>query len=53
METQLETGFKVNTKIVKIKDVNLAKHKQLMEEKARREREEMRRQMLVGVDFLG
>jgi hypothetical protein len=25
----------------------------MMEEKARREREEMRRQMLGGVDFLG
>ncbi len=52
LEQQLETGFKPN-KISKLKEVNLQKHKQMMEEKAKRERDEMRRQMLVGVDFLG
>lgn len=49
---QLETGFKPK-QMNKIKEVNLAKHKQVMEERARKEREDMRRQMLVGVDFLG
>jgi hypothetical protein len=39
--------------MTKLKEVNLAKHKQLMEEKAKREREEMRRQVLVGIDFVG
>ena len=54
LEQQLETGFKPNTKATnKIKEVNLAKHKQVLEEKQKRERDEMRRQMLVGVDFLG
>mmetsp|Transcript_27687 Transcript_27687/g.26703 ORF Transcript_27687/g.26703 Transcript_27687/m.26703 type:complete len:143 (+) Transcript_27687:569-997(+) len=52
LEQQLETGFKPS-KFSKLKEVNLSKHKQLMEEKAKREREEMRKQMLVGVDFLG
>eukprot|EP00347_Sterkiella_histriomuscorum_P001018 403373654 len=52
LEQQLESGFKPN-KFTKLKEVNLAKHKQLMEEKARREREEMKRQVLIGIDFVG
>eukprot|EP00347_Sterkiella_histriomuscorum_P009525 403340873 len=50
LEQQLESGFKPN-KFTKLKEVNLAKHKQLMEEKARREREEMKRQVLIGIDL--
>lgn len=36
-----------------MRDVNLNKHKQLLEEKAKREREELRRQLFVGVDYIG
>lgn len=52
LEQQLETGFKA-PKVTKMKEVNLSKHKQMMEEKSRRDREEMKKQVLIGVDFLG
>lgn len=52
LEQSLETGFKPG-KMTKLKEVNLVKHKQLMEEKARRDREEMKKQVLIGIDFVG
>jgi hypothetical protein len=36
-----------------VKDVNLARHKQMMEQKARKEKEEMNRQLLLGLEFSG
>jgi len=40
----METGFKLGGNGgIKIKQVNLAQHKRLLEEKARKEREEMKR----------
>jgi hypothetical protein len=36
-----------------MKEVNLTKHKQMMDEKSKKERDDMRKQMLIGVDFLG
>jgi hypothetical protein len=50
----METGFKLGGKGgIKIKQVNLAQHKRLLEEKARKEREEMKRQLLLGLEFSG
>lgn len=37
----------------KIKDVNMARQKQMMQEKARKEREEAKRQLLLGVEASG
>lgn len=52
LEQQLETGMKP-TKVSKVKEVNLEKHKKILEEKERKEREEMRKQIIHGVDFVG
>jgi len=52
LEQQLETGMKPS-KTNKIKGVNLEKHKKVLEEKERKEREEMRKQIIHGVDFVG
>jgi hypothetical protein len=50
----METGFKLGGKGgIKIKQVNLTQHKRLLEEKARKEREEMKRQLLLGLEFSG
>jgi hypothetical protein len=35
----------------KVRNVDLARHKQMLEEKARKEREEMKRQLLLGLEF--
>ena len=43
LEQQLETGFKMAKSNQKIKDVNMARQKQLLLEKAKKEREEMKR----------
>jgi hypothetical protein len=52
LEQQLETGMKP-TKVSKVKEVNLEKHKKLMEDKEKRERDEMRKQIIHGVDYVG
>ena len=52
LEQQLETGLKIG-KGSQIKDVNLAEHKRMLEEKARKEREDMKRQLLVGLESAG
>ncbi len=57
LEQQLETGIKPNRKGRKGKgvfgNVDIDSHQQMLEEKRRKEREEMRRQLFIGVDFLG
>lgn len=56
LEQQLETGIKPTHKGRKgkgVHNIDLENHQQMLEEKLRREREEMRRQLFVGIDFLG
>lgn len=57
LEQQLETGIKPTRKGRKGKgvfgNVDIESHQQMLEEKRRKEREEMRRQLFVGIDFLG
>jgi len=57
LEQQLETGIKPTRKGKKGKgvfgNVDIDSHQQMLEEKRRKEREEMRRQLFVGIDFLG
>jgi len=57
LEQQLETGIKPTRKARKGKgvfgNIDIDSHQQMLEEKRRKEREEMRRQLFVGVDFLG
>lgn len=56
LEQQLETGIKPTRKNRKgkgIHNVDYEDHQQMLEEKLRKEREEMRRQLFVGIDFLG
>jgi hypothetical protein len=57
LEQQLETGIKPSRKGRKGKgvfgNIDIETHQQMLEEKRRKEREEMRRQLFVGIDFLG
>lgn len=56
LEQQLETGIKPTHKGKRgkgVRNVNLEDHQQMLEEKRRKEREEMRRQLFAGIDFLG
>lgn len=55
LEQQLETGIKPTRKGKKgkgLKNINLEDHQQMLEEKMRKEREEMRRELFAGIDFL-
>lgn len=49
---ELETGFKPN-RMNNLNNIKVGNYQQLLEEKAKRKRDKMRRQMIVGVDFLG
>lgn len=57
LEQQLETGIKPTRAGRKGKgvfgNIDIESHQKMLEEKRRREREEMRRQLFVGIDFLG
>ena len=59
LEQQIETGFKIGNNITakaaqnQAHDVNLARHKMLLEQKARKEREDIKRQLLVGLEYSG
>jgi len=55
LEQQLETGIKPTRKRrgKGFGNVDLENHQQMLQEKLRKEREEMRRQLFVGIDFLG
>lgn len=55
LEQQLETGIKPTRKRKGkgIGNVDLENHQQLLQEQMRKEREEMRRQLFAGIDFLG
>lgn len=52
LEQQLETGFKMG-KGPQVKSISIAKNKQMLEQKAQKEREEMKRQLLLGMDVSG
>jgi hypothetical protein len=52
LEQQLETGFKMG-KGTQVKSISIAKNKKMLEEKAQKEREEMKRQLLLGMEVSG